>query len=487
MWGGGGNSGPSRIHLFAELPAEHLRVTPNIHAAWNVDRPAHARRNQDMVFHMDPVLGDVRGVARDAAFRLMGRKCGLIRSCRSLPFVDGMPRLHTVVARGPLRVPGWWFCMPADGTGVSADPELAQLSAIGEVVERYCGMARSRPESLLRAAFRDVNDVAVNPATFSLFSDDQYRRFRSLAPLKEESVVDWCWAYSLARQAQTLIPAALVYFDRGAVPPNNFLPELGSSGLASHVSLQHAILAGLCEVLERDALTIAWHTRLPLVPLDPDEDPVLAPLTDALAGCDVTISLFEVPTDGPFPVVLALAESDHTIPHAVVGAACRPDLTQAAARALCEVAQMLRRQRERRPVPPLHVKTFDQHADFYSSRRGAGLLRENLIVSCNRRRLRPAGSSGGDDGFATDLDRAVSVLFASGLDVLVAELTTADVAAVGYRVVRVVVPGAVDMSADARFIRLGGSRLFDVAMRLGLPSGDVVRPVEFNLLPVPLA
>jgi len=375
--------------------------------------------------------------------------------------------------------------MAADGTGVSADAELAQLSAIGEVVERYCGMARSHPDSLLRVAFSDVSDTAVNPASFALLSDAQYRRFPSLVALHEDSVVDWCWAYSLTRRAPALVPAALVYFDRGAVPPNNFVPELGSSGLASHVSLRHAILAGLCEILERDAMTIAWHNRLPLVALDPVDGPVLALLNEALAGCDAAFSLFQVPTDGPFPVVMALAESDSIAPHAVVGAACRPDLMQAACRALCEMAQMLRRQRGRSPDPPTDVRTFDHHAAFYGSRKGAGLLRENLIESGERRPLRQVADGGGPDASAV-LDGAVSALSAAGLDVLVIELTTADVASVGYRVVRVVVPGALDMSADARFPHLGGSRLYDVATRLGLPEGLTGRG-ELNLLPVPLA
>lgn len=382
-------------------------------------------------------------------------------------------------------MPGWWFCSTADGTGVSSEPELARLSAIGEAVERYCGMARSAPEGLVRAAFCDLRGRAVEPGSLGLLSDAQYRRFPRLAPFRERSEVDWCWAYSLTTGQARLVPAALVHFDRAAVPPNNFMPELGSSGLASHVSMPHAVLAGLCEVLERDALTIAWHNRLPLIPLEFVAGPVADMLDNALSDCGAEFSLFQVPTDAPFPVVLALAESDSAAPHAVVGAGCRPDVSQAAARALCEVSQMLRRQRDRRPEPPERVVTFEHHADFYSSRDGALLLRENLRQAREPRRV-GHGAAAAIPDVRAEVAGAVSVLGNIGLEVLVLELTTADVAMAGYRVVRVIVPGTVDMSADVRFVRLGASRMYELPVRLGLRSNAQVE-AELNLLPVPLA
>lgn len=425
---------------------------------------------------------DTRSVA--AAERVLGSTYGLVRDCAELPALADGPRLSTFVARGPLRVPGTAFCAPPVGTGVAAEPRAAWLAAVGEAVESYCSMAPFDPGLVVRAPFVEIEEAAVHPGRFASLSARQRAGSESPPPLTITRDIDWRWAYSLTTDRPVLVPAAFV--GHGALgSPNNFLPERLSTGLACHVSLVHAVLGGLCEVMERDALAIAWHHRMPVVPLDVAGSATADLLEERLSGCGMQFGLYGVPTDLPFPVVLAVAWASPVVPGAAVGAACRPSAEDAAAKALTEACQVLSGFAEGTPpVPPRQVRTLDDHADLYASRHGGALLRRHLIVD------RASTPLGGLSFTATStniaLQVAVEALAELGLEVVVADLSSSDAAAAGFRVVRMIVPGAVDINADARFPQLGARRLYDVPVRLGLRTSPLVER-RLNLLPVPLA
>jgi ribosomal protein S12 methylthiotransferase accessory factor len=80
----------------------------------------------------------------------------------------------------------------------------------------------------------------------------------------------------------------------------------------------------------------------------------------------------------------------------------------------------------------------------------------------------------------------VDALTALDLEVLVVDLTSSDVASAGFHVVRVVIPGTVDMNTDERFARLGGGRLYNLPVKLGLAERPRAE-ADLNRHPVPLA
>lgn len=424
--------------------------------------------------------------AQAAARRALGRRFGLVTACRGLPSQPNLPRLSVFVAHGGPRAA--WGDFPTfrerpGGTGVSSDPEDARLAAVAEVVERYTAfVCAPSPSESVRASFDDVGDVAVSPEAFAQLSPRQYRRFPQLRPLSEANTIDWCWSYSLTRGRGALIPTALVYPRRGRAATGDLVAGLSSTGVACDVSIAHGLLAALCEVLERDALAVAWHGRIPLVALDPTATAAQELITGPLAACSHRFSLFQVPTDLPFPVVLAVAWNPDREPHVATGAACRPDPVDAATKALLEASQMLWRLRGQDAGPPQRIRRFDDHARFFAMRQGADLLRSQLERAAGPRRL---VSGDGACSAARELDRGVRALADLGLDVLTVELTTADVAATGFRVYRVLVPGTIETAADPRLTKLGGRRLYELGVRLGVRERPL-RESELNLLPAPL-
>lgn len=434
-------------------------------------------------FHLGPEPSDVRARSQAAARRVVGERFGVVRRCREVRRPEVPGRLTAVHATGTLRIGDRPFPEAPAGVGVSPDPEAAFLSAVGETVERYCSMAPPDPASLVRSAYRHLSEPAVPPEAFALLSDDQYRRLPGAEPLTRDKTIDWLSGFSLTAGRPRLVPAALASFGVRGLPPNDYLPDAVSTGFAAHTSLPRAVLAALCEVLERDAVSIAWHARMPLSRLDADGTDVQDLVEDA-AATGLRVELHQLPTDAPFPVVLAVGWSPDE-PRAVTGAACRPDPVDAARKAVCEVHQMRCRLLALRPAKPERIRSVDDHAAFYASAQGSGLLRGHLRSSPEARRLVELPAV--EEGTPTRaLEIAVDRLADAGLEAIVTEATTPDVARAGFRVVRVLIPGTLDISGDADLPRLGGQRLHDLPVRLGLRT-EPLPEAELNLLPVPLA
>ena len=409
---------------------------------------------------------------------------GIVRRCVRLQ-PDVLPGLTAYAAAGPHRVPGWRFFTEPEGTGVALDAEQARLAAISEAVERYASMAPAPQDLLVRATCAELDGAAVSVSRFALLSSSQYRQFPRLSPVADTTAIDWVRGASLPHARPVMLPAALVHMCHDRRAPNNFVGEVTSTGTACHVSLPHAVLAGLCEVLERDALTIWWQNRLQATRLDPAGSAVDELVGGALAGARHEFTLYALPTDAPFPVILALAMRKEA-PCAAIGIACRPSPEAAAVRALLEAGQVLVRLCSRPARRPERMRTLDDHADFYATAEGAAHLR-HAVSGAREARLVDLldDRSVHWTDVETQLQGAVRELAAANLEALVADLTTPDVADAGYRVVRVLIPGALDMAADVRCPRLGGTRLYDLPVQLGLRAAPLSEE-HINRLPVPL-
>lgn len=423
--------------------------------------------------------------SRQAAGRVVGRRFGIVGECTPTSWSPGLPRVAVYAAQGPHHLRGWETGMPPQGTGVAVDADAAWLAAVAETIESYCSLAPANPRLLVRARFTDLDEPAVAPAALCHLSAEQQAQFPELPRLTASRPVDWCWAYSLMRGQAVRVPAGWVHAGCNRAPPNDVVAEQLSTGFACGVSVAGALLAGVCEILERDALTIAWHANLPFTPLETGRTNVEELLTGPLCERAVRYDVLRVPTDGPFPVVLAVAWCD-TEPYATVGAACRPDPVAAARKALYETCQLRFRFRDHGGRRPTQVRTLDDHADLYAADgQAADVLRRQLHSADAPQALAevPSQATGSLLG---DVKAAIDALGRLGLEILVSDVTTADAAVAGYRVLRVLVPGCVDMAIDARLHPLGADRLSDAPERLGLRDAPL-EPAEANLWPVPLA
>lgn len=422
--------------------------------------------------------------------------------------------------------------------GKGRTEEEARHAAIGEAVERYCAQHWD-PRRTRLATWDQVRDAAISPADCVLYSDEQYARagwpFHRWDPAEQ---VTWLPAIELPARREIVVPASLAYLVTPVARTEDGFTNATSNGLAAGGTLTAAILGGLYEIIERDALLVTWMNRLPAVEIDLHDTLDAAPA--GLAGSivrhyacfGVDVRAFVMRTDAPATVVMAIAFDAHPQrPAALVGLGCHARPAIALEKALFEVCQMrpaeLRRYQEHPPRDRVRryedVKTLADHSAFFSQPRHVHEL-EFLWSRGERARLAdlPDGSidresesagdprdqsrddSGGDPGGDrgdvpggdlsvaragsrdAELAGCVAALTARGHRVAYADVTTSDVAPLGLSVVRAFITGFQPVHFGDGNERLGGRRLFDLPHQLGLAPGP--RTVaDLNPCPHPLA
>ncbi|WP_165960001.1 YcaO-like family protein [Nonomuraea longispora] len=226
----------------------------------------------------------------------------------------------------------------AEVTGGAAlgDDEAALRAAVGEAVERHC--ANQVPSGLRRATYRELDEPAVDPRSFALYSPAQYRaRGFPFVPMTADLEIAWSPAEDLVSGGRALVPASLVYVNyftgpRRAEPATNY-PIL--AGTAAAATQEQARQAALREVLERDAVTLWWHGSAPASPL---KAPAGGPLAEALgeaAESGLTVSLLRIPAAFD-AIVAAVFVEDRARRIVGFGSACRATEEGAAAKAFTE-------------------------------------------------------------------------------------------------------------------------------------------------------
>ncbi len=216
------------------------------------------------------------------------------------------------------------------GKGTSTGQSL--VSSCMEFIERWC--ARVRPGDVL---FEGVYDAAASgardPREFCLAPVGGYHPSRP---------IDWAWGYSLSRSETVRVPANLVFFPYESDKKEKYIAWTDSNGLAAGNTLEEAVLHGLLEVIERDAVMITEYNRLPMPDLVAESPtPSVRRLIDSLEARDIRCSFKAAMTDLPFPVIAAFLRHARDPANCSLAFGCHLDPRIALARALTEAVQLL--------------------------------------------------------------------------------------------------------------------------------------------------
>lgn len=207
---------------------------------------------------------------------LLDSRTGIVRGLVHTDIPAHLPgsfQLVTAWLSDTTRFSRW----PADSAGAGyafADGDAALGAALGEAAERYCG--NLVPAGLRTASYDQLGEpgpVALDPASLALYSAGQYARPGfPFSELTRDLPVEWTRATDLTTGESLLVPAGLVwvsYFAAGVAQPAPRTNPIIQAGLAAGPTREYAIWGGLCEIVERDAMTLAWHGRAGLRALTP--------------------------------------------------------------------------------------------------------------------------------------------------------------------------------------------------------------------------
>lgn len=389
------------------------------------------------------------------------------------------PRLHSthVVIADPELTIGANTEFGGGGTGV--DAHSARLAAIGEAVERYSASFVDE-QRIFDVAEVELDIEHVELHRLRLFTDDQLARWRRDRCGYEAGdptrSIGWVDGWSLTHQCTTLVPAQFVFLAPARGPDEPLLCPQISTGLALGTSAEGAAIAGLLECVERDAFTLTWELSRTPLRIDVLADPQLAHFVDRLcATSDIEWAALWLGDDLGVPVVLVCCR----VPGAdgiglAVGAAAALRPHPAVDKAVREAFQSLSWARLLRqtgdPFPQAAgIASFEDHVRYWAEPSHA-CQASFLTASTAWAPVTELPALGAEDGNdpAAALTKLVGHLAGLGVEVVVVDVTSPDVAAAGFHVVRVLTPDLclLDVEASARFH--GRPRLLREARRAGV-------------------
>lgn len=370
--------------------------------------------------------------------------------------------------------------IPGQAGAAGLTREAAQISGIGEAVERYAA-ALIPWDALVYGAEVDLPGNVLGVDKFCTYADDVYQKAGFPVARYDRAVpIYWAESRSLISGARWAIPAAHVYLPYSYTDESKkseFVAMSTSTGQACHTDPALARLSGLYECIERDAFMITWMRKLAVRRLDIASQPALAALYQRhYADCQVEFRLFELTLDVAVPTVLCvvLGKSKRG-PLAVVGCATRLDMVEACEKALLEGAQCLAWARymceanaDWRPSDGFkNVLDFEDHVRLYCEPEMIAHL--DFLLSITE--LTPIPDPVAYPDAAARIARVLDCLTEHGFDALEVDLTTPELAEAGVHAVKVLVPGMVALTAIHEFPALASPRFHSVPQKLGIACG----------------
>ncbi|WP_155368215.1 YcaO-like family protein [Catellatospora vulcania] len=409
---------------------------------------------------------------------------GVVSGLRPLLPDRGLDRLSHVVASSGDSHTGHHGGSPQLGTGRGFDAGLATTVAIAEAAERYVG---SYPDAdTVRATAAELPGAVLDLTGLPRCSDAEYAHPDChLVPADPGTEIRWMRGTDLMSGEPTWVPAVMACYGLHPEPAERFVFQI-STGYAVHVEPQRALLGGLMEVIERDAIAVTWLRRLRLPLLGPAGfSPAVRYLLDHGRRRFLDNVLFNATTDLGIPTVYVLQQAPHDAEAAnLVGAATGRTLADAAEKALIEIANI-------RQLFPHGTAPVDGDTRFTDIMDGArymavaqraeafGFLTEDLAH-------RPTSDSCLE--LPADPHQATSVVLEQlrrlGAQAVCVDRTSAELRRVGLVALTVVVPRLQPMSLNPLAQFRAHPRLNEAPAAMGVPASP---EQEQNPWPQPFA
>lgn len=275
----------------------------------------------------------------------VGRKLGLAKSLSHLSVDPEDFDLHhifpTTTSLGEILGDPREFEPRAGGAGICLEDAINR--AMGELLERYASLAYQGTGRVVSSyrALRAHGHKPVPFETLALFSREQFRtQGFPYAEFTEETVVAWFEGIDPTNGSPIYVPGQLVSlgYDPGPGEVSTCFYSTSSGG-ALATTAEGALVAGLLECIERDAVMMRWYARLapPMLEFDP-ADLLGRPL--GLQSCGLEIRFHDMTVDGEVPVVgVSCIERTDRPCFFMLGSAAALDTVAAASKALTEAGQ----------------------------------------------------------------------------------------------------------------------------------------------------
>ena len=333
-------------------------------------------------------------------------------------------------------------------SGAGLDRESALWSTIGEAVERYASSVVDT-SNLVYASYNELDGDVLNPDDMILFADWQYEqtnfpfeRFDASKPF------GWVKGFNLTKNVESHIPARFVYLNYVSRFPHENIDNGYSTGLAAGPTIESAICSGIREVLERDAFSCHFLNGIsaPKIAMEPIWDNLPKKLQKAMSLKNIDYSISNITTEFNVPAVMSVLKSGEKLGFST-GTSCHTKAGVALEKAVVESFHtfnwVLDINRWQEPIAkPEDIRSFADHVAYYlDPSRHKDLAFMMDLKPPTTFNVSPDDFTASGFGDKSELNMLVNMLAKHGYQVFAVDLTTDDIDSLGFKVVKVVIPG----------------------------------------------
>lgn len=202
------------------------------------------------------------------------------------------------------------------GGGKGLDLHDTYVSSMGEGVERVLGSLAFLDwgDSIRFGSYDELTTQGLRclaPEEAPIFAAHQYADPHfPFDRWEHDTPLGWIPGQRLYSGEEILVPAQLVLFVYYRMPEEPRIGLAPSGGLSSHINRDKALLHAVLELIERDAVNLRWHCKIPLdrirvdtTPRDPQLRSALEHLDDLIGQPTFYVQNLDFPT---VPVLTAI-------------------------------------------------------------------------------------------------------------------------------------------------------------------------------------
>lgn len=363
----------------------------------------------------------------------------------------------------------------------------AYQAAIGESIERYS--SSFQPNDIKYSTFKNLKEEAVDPNQFAFYADEQYldNEFPYTKFIKD-SFVGWTKAINLFSGKQVYVPAATVYLPYNRNKNEAKIWDCVSTGLACGDNIYDALLRGIYEVIERDAISNMWFNELSMPTLDVESNQKMSTLFHQrieLNNCNY--HFIDISTETGIYTYFGILEDNNG--GALVAASANNNPEKAFQKVMLELSQgritwkedFVKRVYRKFKDDFSDIRDFHSRVELYTQPKMKKYL--NFVYNSTKKNNIPKVPYYDGDSKQV-LQKITKQIHKLGYETLYVDVTPEDIRQAGYYVVKVLIPGFTEITNDTLTPRVGGERLKRLPKKLGYLNRET-NFSEYNKVPHP--
>lgn len=370
-------------------------------------------------------------------------------------------------------------------SGVSFNKKRALLKVLGETIERH-SLSTNNNKKFIYKSYEELISDGESVLNLNDIIQALDKRIRPQNALLTK--LHWVEGKSLLSNKNILVPAQLIYVPYVYEHNEVLLQRSISTGAAAGSSIEEALYRGICEIVERDAFMISYLNMIPSPQIDLSSmrDKEFNSIIKTFKRYKLDLVVLDLTTDLEIPVFAAITLDRTGLGPAVsVGLKAGFNLRETIIGAIEESLMVRFGTRDEFAFKSQNYKEkniisdIEDRANFWFPPSSIGYLnfwlKSKKFKKINIKYF---------DRKKNILTRIINMLKEKKMEPLYVDITDKNTRKYGFTVLKVIIPQLHPLYLDERYPYLGGNRLFDTPVKMGVLKKARLRN-HLNKIPHP--